>query len=145
MTKHLYIVGIDGSECSERAVERAINLADKSGDRVKLIYVLNWVGVQPIMYEGIGPPMITKEEEEARIEENIIKPLLKKYNHLNVQLDSEFLWGDPVEILKNKVKNEHANMLFVGRSGRSPVKDILLGSVANKLAHHIGIPIVLVP
>jgi nucleotide-binding universal stress UspA family protein len=145
MTKHLYIVGIDGSECSERAVERAINLADKSGDRVKLIYVLNWIGLQPMMYEGIGPPIITREEEEARIEENIIKPLLKKYNHLNVQLDSELCWGEPAEILLNKVKHEHANMLFVGRRGRSPFIDALLGSVANKLAHRVGIPIVLVP
>jgi nucleotide-binding universal stress UspA family protein len=145
MTKHLYIVGIDGSECSERAAERAINLADKSGDRVKLIYVLNWVGVQPMMYEGIAPPMRTKEEEEARIENNVIKPLLKKYNQLNVQLDSELLWGEPAEILLNKVKNEHANMLFVGRRGRSPLIDALLGSVANKLAHRVGIPIVLVP
>jgi nucleotide-binding universal stress UspA family protein len=36
-------------------------------------------------------------------------------------------------------------MLFVGRQGRSQIVDLLLGSVANKLAHHVGIPIVLVP
>ena len=89
--------------------------------------------------------MTTKEEEEARVEGNIIKPLLKKYNHLNVQLDSELVWGEPAEILLNKVKNEHANMLFVGRRGRSPLIDAILGSVANKLAHRVGIPIVLVP
>lgn len=145
MTKHLYIVGIDGSECSERAAERAIHLAEKLGDRVKLIYVLNWTVIQPFVYEGIAPPMTTKEEEEARVEGNIIKPLLKKYNHLNVQLDSELVWGEPAEILLNKVKNEHANMLFVGRRGRSPLIDAILGSVANKLAHRVGIPIVLVP
>lgn len=145
MTKHLYIVGIDGSEYSERAVERAIHLAEKSGDRVKLIYVLNWLAVQPLMYESIAPPMSTKEEEEARVEQNVIKPLLKKYNHLNVQLDSDLAWGDPVEVLQKSVKDEHANMLFVGRRGRSACVDILLGSVANKLAHRVGIPIVLVP
>lgn len=36
----------------------------------------------------------------------------------------------------------HANMLFIGRSR---VMDMLLGRVANKLAHRVGLPIVLVP
>jgi nucleotide-binding universal stress UspA family protein len=145
MTKHLYIVGIDGSEWSERAAERAINLAEKLGDRVKLVYVLNWLAVQPFMYESIAPSMTTIEEEESRIEQNVIKPLLKKYNHLNVQLDSEFVWGEPVEVLQKKVKEEHAKMLFLGRRGRSPFIDAILGSVTNTLAHRVGIPIVLVP
>ena len=145
MTKHLYIVGIDGSDYSERAAECAIHLAEKSGAKVKLIYVLNWTAIQPIMHKSIAPPMSTEEEEETRVEKNVIKPLLKKYNHLNVQLDSEVIWGDPVDILQKIVKEDHANMLFVGRKGRSCCIDILLGSVASKLAHSIGIPIVLVP
>jgi nucleotide-binding universal stress UspA family protein len=145
MSKFLYIVGIDGSEYSERAVERAIHLAKKTGDRVKLIYVLTWSRVQPFMYEGIAPPMLTKEEEENLVECEVIKPMLKKYNHLNVQVDSECIWGDPAEVIKKCVKEEHANMLFLGRRGRSPFVDALLGSVSNKLAHNIGIPIVLVP
>ena len=61
--------------------------------------------------------MTTVEEEETRVEKNVIKPLLKKYNHLNVQLDSEFIRGDPVDILQKIVKYDHANMLFVGRRG----------------------------
>lgn len=145
MSKHLYMVGIDGSEWSERAVERAINLAQSTSARVKLLYVLTRTEAQPFVYEGIAPAMISKEEEESQIEENTIQPLLKKYNHLNVQLDSEFVWGDPAETLEKRVKEEHANMLFLGRRGRSAYVDILIGSVANKLAHRIGIPIVLVP
>lgn len=145
MSKHLYIVGIDGSEYSERAVERAIHLAEKSGDRVKLIYALTWSRIQPFMHKGIAPPMRTKEEEESIAEEEVIQPLLEKYKHLNVQLSSELIWGEPVEILQKRVKGEHANMLFLGRRGRSTFVDVLVGSVANKLAHRVGIPIVLVP
>lgn len=145
MTKHLYIVGIDGSVCSERAAERAINIAEKSGDRVKLVYVLNWLAVQPLMYGSIAPPISSKEEEETRIEKNVIKPLLKKYKDLNLQLDSELIWGEPVEMLLKKIKDEHANMLFLGRRGRSTFIDVILGSVTNKLSHCVGIPIVLVP
>jgi nucleotide-binding universal stress UspA family protein len=145
MSKHLYMVGIDGSEYSERAVERAINLAKSTSARVKLLYVLNPPESQTFIYEGIAPAMISKAEEESQIEASTIQPLLKKYNDLNVQLDSEFVWGEPAETIEKRVKEEHANMLFLGRRGRSIYVDILLGSVANKLAHRIGIPIVLVP
>lgn len=145
MSKNLYIVGIDGSESSERAVEQAIHLAEKSGDSVKLIYVQSWPTAHTSMYEGITPPTPSKEEEESIVDEKVIQPLLEKYNQLNVKLDSEYIWGDPVEILQKTVKEEHASMLFLGRKGRSPFVDVLLGSVANKLAHRVGIPIVLVP
>lgn len=60
-------------------------------------------------------------------------------------LTAELIWGDPVDEINEHVKKTHANMLFVGRQGRSRIVDMLLGSVANKLAHTVGIPIVLVP
>jgi nucleotide-binding universal stress UspA family protein len=145
MSKHLYLVGIDGSDYSERAVERAIHLAERSGARVKLIYVQDWPMVYTSMYEGTTPLTPSKEEEENIAKENIIQPLFNKYQDFNVKLDSEFVWGDAVEVLQKRVKDEHANMLFLGRRGRSSFVDVLMGSVANKLAHRIGIPIVLVP
>jgi nucleotide-binding universal stress UspA family protein len=37
MDKPMYIVGIDGSECAIRALERAILLAEKTGAKVKLV------------------------------------------------------------------------------------------------------------
>lgn len=145
MSKNLFIVGIDGSEPSERAVEWAIHLAKNLGDRVKLIYVQNRPTAQPLMYEGTLPPIPSKEEEESIVDEKIIQPLLVKNNQLNVPLESEFIWGDPVEVLQKSVKEEHASMLFLGRRGRSPFVDVLMGSVANKLAHRVEVPIVLVP
>jgi len=52
MCKLLYIVGVDGSEWSERAV----NLAQQIGASVKLMYMITWQEFQPVMVEGIAPP-----------------------------------------------------------------------------------------
>ena len=145
MDKHLYLVGIDGSEWSERATQRAINLAEKSGARVKLVYVLDWSRMQPIVVEGYVTPSVNTQDEERYVQANVFAPLLEKYSGSTVKLETEMVWGEPVEILREQVKKEHANMLFVGRRGRSRISDILLGSVTNKLAHCIGVPIVLVP
>lgn len=145
MNKYLYIVGIDGSEWSYRAVERAIHLAEFTEARVKLVYVLQWPQVTPISVGGVDPFVFNREDEEKRINDKVIKPLIAKFSDKNIPLESELIFGEPVHELSKQVKNEHANMLFLGRRGRSVFGDLVLGSVANKLAHVVGIPVVLVP
>ncbi|WDE14127.1 universal stress protein [Thalassomonas haliotis] len=145
MDKHLYLVGIDGSEWAERATQRAVTLAKSNGSRVKLVYVLDWSRMQPIVAEGFVTPSVNTKDEEAYVKKNVFAPLQEKHADSGVNIDCEMVWGEPVEVLREQVKTEHANMLFLGRRGRSRITDLLLGSVANKLAHCVGIPIVLVP
>ncbi|OUS26619.1 universal stress protein [Thalassotalea sp. 42_200_T64] len=145
MSKQLYIVGIDDSEWSYRAAERAINLSKDTGAKVKLIYVLQWPMVTPITVGGIEPFVFDREDEEKRILETVMDPLLAKYSEYDIALESKLILGEPVHELSKQVKDEHANMLFIGRRGRSTFVDMVLGSVANKLAHIVGIPVVLVP
>ncbi|MEY8214123.1 MAG: universal stress protein [Colwellia sp.] len=145
MRKLLYIVGVDGSEWSERAVERAVNLAEKTGASVKLVYVITWQEFQPVMVEGIVPPMLDKKQIEHDVSKKILQPLIEKHQVEDLHLTSEYIWGEPVEVLHQYIKDHHVNMIFVGRRGRSRFVDALLGSVANKLAHYVGVPIVLVP
>jgi nucleotide-binding universal stress UspA family protein len=145
MSKPLYLVAVDGSEWGQRAAERAIHLAEKTHAQVKLVTVLDWSYLQPMIIEGVAPPILNRETEEANIRSKVLIPLVEKYNSLDVNISTELLWGDPFVVLKEQVKETHAVMLFVGRQGRSRVVDILLGSVANKLAHGVGVPIVLVP
>jgi len=145
MSKALYLVAVDGSEWSLRATKQAVKLAQQTGAKVKIITVLDWLYLQPMVIEGVAPPVLDKATEEKNIQETILTPLAEKYKDTEVKLSTELLWGDPVEIIQEQVKEMHANMLFIGRRGRSRVIDMLLGSVANKLAHRVGLPIVLVP
>lgn len=145
MHKHLYLVGVDGSEWSERAVKRAVLLAKQTDANVHIVHVITWQEFQPVMVEGIAPPMLDKTQIENDVNQRIIQPLIDKNKSESVLLTGEYLWGEPVEILHEYVKDHHAFMLFVGRRGRSRFLDILVGSVANKLAHQTGVPIVLVP
>ncbi|MEH6442506.1 MAG: universal stress protein [Oceanospirillaceae bacterium] len=149
MKKLLYIVGIDGSEWSVRATQRAVSIAKDTGACVKLVYVMNFQSSyesEVVAYGYSMPAFDAKEKakQEKQAQENDISPLLDKYSD-EVALSSEFIWGDPVEVLLEQAKEKHANMLFLGRRGRSRLTDLLLGSTANKVAHCAGIPIVLVP
>lgn len=145
MSKSLYLVAVDGSEWAERAAQRAIKLASETGARVKLLNIIDALSVEPLIVEGHVLSGLIKDNENERVDRELFQPLLLRGQELGVEIEGESLWGDAVDLILSKVKQERANMLFVGRRGRSVFADMLLGSVANKLAHQAGVPIVLVP
>ena len=145
MKKPLYLVAVDGSQWSLRAVERAIDLASKTSANVMLLMVKDLSYLQPVLLEGTSPIILDQTAEENDTRAKVLAPLVEKYQNVNVEITTDLIWGDPTTVIKEQIKALHVNMLFVGRQGRSQIVDILLGSVANKLAHHVGIPIVLVP
>ncbi|MFT5707729.1 MAG: nucleotide-binding universal stress UspA family protein, partial [Oceanospirillaceae bacterium] len=89
-------------------------------------------------------PELSATDEEQKAQGSDITPLIDKYKD-EVNLSSEIVWGDPVELLLEQAKENHASMIFLGRRGKSRLANLLLGSTANKVAHCAGIPIVLVP
>jgi nucleotide-binding universal stress UspA family protein len=143
--KKLYLVAVDGSEWSERAAARAVSLASETGARVEFLTVIPWSGYQPMSVEELATRPLAKEKEETHANEVVLKPLLEKHKDSGVVISTRHDWGDPVDITKKIAKADHANMVFVGRRGRSRLSDLILGSVANALAHSLGVPIVLVP
>ena len=144
-SKQLYLVAVDGSEWGERAAEQAVSLAAQTGARVRLITVIPWSGYQPLSMEDIAVRPLEKQEEERTAREEILTPIIDRYKDKDVDLDAEFYWGHPVKVIHERAKKEKASYVFIGRRGRSRVADLILGSVANSLAHSLGVPIVLVP
>lgn len=141
----LYLVAVDGSEWGERAAQRAVNLAAETGAQVEFITVIPWSGYQPMSIEELANRPIAREEEERHARDHILSPLVQANSDKGVEITTHLDWGNPVEIIRDHAKDKHANMVFVGRRGRSRVTDLILGSVANSLAHSLGVPIVLVP
>lgn len=146
MSKHqIYLVAVDGSEWGNRAADRAVQLASQTNAEVRLITVIPWSGFQPLTLDEIAHRPIDKKEEEIIATESVFAPILKKHADSAVTISSELHWGHPVPLLHEMAKRKKASMVFVGRRGRSSIADLVLGSVANSLAHTLGVPVVLVP
>lgn len=147
MSDLLYLVAVDGSDCAKRAATRAIELAEKFDAQVKVLTVMDWSYMQPILtrYEINSGPIFNEKEEEDHIIGRVLTPIIAQHKGSKVKISSELLTGDPTEVILEQTKALKADMVFVGRQGGSRVVDILLGGVASKLAHRIDVPIVLVP
>lgn len=145
MTKQTYLVAVDGSEWGNRAADHAVHTAQQTGAKVILITVVPWSGFQPMTLDEVAHRTVNKQEEEAQAQNGILTPLEKKYKDSGVTVATEHHWGNPAEVIHKRAKETKANQIFVGRRGRSRLADLVLGSVANSLAHTVGKPIVLVP
>ena len=143
--KQRYLVAVDGSEWGERAADHAIAQAKQTGAEVTLITVIPWSGYQPMNMEDIAVRPLEKQEEERTAREEILGSIIERHKDSGVTITGEFYWGHPVNIIRERTKKLKAHQVFIGRRGRSRVADLILGSVANSLAHSLGVPIVLVP
>ena len=145
MKNKIYLVAVDGSEWGNRATECATRIAKETGAEIRLITVIPWSGFQPLTLDEISHRAVDKNEEELQARNNILQPILNKYQDSDLKISSEYHWGNPAEVIHKRAKDLKAQLIYVGRRGRSRLTDLILGSIANTLAHTVGVPIVLVP
>ncbi len=144
----LFVVGVDGSESSRRAVEYAADLARRVGARLLLVHVVSWSGYTPLSVEEALHRPVEKKEEERIGHEKVLDPLKKVAEEKGagkVEVGTFLTWGHPADEIVKAARQHEAEMIIVARRGHSVLLDIVLGSVANALAHMADRPVMLVP
>lgn len=141
----LYVVPLDNSEPSKRALDFAIFLAGQTGARLLLIHVINWSGFMPVSALEMAERPADKKKEEEYTKGKILAPALKKATDKGVDAETYFNWGNPARLIHQRAAKQGAEMIILGRRGHTQIAELVIGSVANSLAHHSKIPVVLVP
>jgi len=142
---HLYIVGVDGSAPSRRAVDFAARHAKHSGGRLLLANIIHWSGYTPLSVEEAMTRPLDKKEEERTATEQVLTPLSEIAREQGVEAETFHTWGHPADALKKLAHERGAEMIVVGRRGHSNLAEIILGSVSNSIAHISDIPVLIVP
>lgn len=145
MPKKLYFVAVDGSEWGNRAADYAVDMAQDTDAEVRLISVVPWKDVQPMAVDNAAHRPIDQENAGTETMDRVITPIMDRHKSSDVEITSELHWGNPVDTINQLVKESNPDQIFAGRRGRSRVADLVIGSVANELAHTLDKPIVLVP
>jgi len=135
------VVGIDGSEHGEAALRWAIRLAKALGSRITAVYAL----YMPVYFpEPYAIPVQFddkwRNELKAEFEDKWCRPL--KASGLRYRTVMED--GRPASVLDQVAGRENADLIVVGRRGRSGAAELLLGSVSHELATHSRRPVLLI-
>lgn len=138
------VVGIDGSEGSDRAAKHGAAIARHWEATLLLVTVVR----TPEGWWGIGGAPPTPEAMSAAIIEGQQKVL----GDVQAQLDLEGVTfktveelGDPVSRLLAVVEINEADLLVIGRRGAGLAERVVLGSTADRLTHLASCPVLVVP
>ncbi len=143
------LVGVDQSTASRRAVQFALTRASINGWRVKLAHVINWSPHTFLTPEEIENRSVTRRDEITHAQERVIDPILEWIASEkladDVEVSQEIRHGRPSEVLSDIAAEESHDMIVVGRTGQSDLRNAIFGSTASRLAQHASVPTLIVP
>lgn len=134
------VVGVDGSEHADRALEFAAQEAVLRDAR--LVIVCAWEVPAMISPSGVPPPGYFEDlRDEA---ESIVQAAVARAAALQPRIAGEgkAIEGHPAAVILQEA--EHADMIVVGSRGRGGFASLLLGSVTQQVVHHALCPVVVV-
>ena len=131
------VIGFDGSECAEAALQEAIALARETGDRIVIAF-----GYEP---GGYGEEHSAHREEVRKYGARVTGPALERAQAAGVEAGVALVAERPVDALLAVAEENDARAIVVGTYGEHPLKGAILGSTPNKLLHVSERPVLVVP
>ena len=133
------LVAVDGSDFSNVAVDQAISLGGICNSQ---IYLISVVDLYPEQME-VAPALVEKMSEEVR---DNLEDARKKVEEANIPCETiVHMGGKPHEFIIQEAKEKSVDLIAMGTHGRSGLKRILMGSVAQNVIGHAPCPVIVVP
>jgi len=134
------VVGTDGSSTADKAVDVAGELARACGAVVHVVTayppvrsaVLASVGASS---GGLAAPAWLGDDERVAAEE-VVRRAGERLAQLGVSANTVARLGEPADALLAIAEEIGADLVVVGNRGMTGVRRYLLGSVADRVAHH---------
>jgi nucleotide-binding universal stress UspA family protein len=135
-------VGTDGSETADKAVDFALDLAEKYGSHL----------VVASSYRPVGEDRLRREQQDAPEDiqwsinptqdvDAALRAVEEKAKKRGLKSTSEAREGDPADVLCDIAEQHNADLLVVGNKG---MQRRILGSVPNSVSHKAPCSVVIV-
>lgn len=116
----------DGSSHSEAALERAIAYTKEMDGRLSVVTV---VDMHPEFYAE-ATDVVDEMGIRAR---KVLDEVAAKITDAGLSAETHLLRGDPAQEITEQAMEAGCGIIFVGSRGRSGIKKMILGSVAEKI------------
>jgi len=133
------LVAIDGSEGGQRALSKAIELAQVTGASLSAFAV---EGPLPAYAATIGEVDDVKREKDSFFGA-VAASAQEQAEAAGVELHVEVRAGHAAELITRYARDIDADLVVVGHKGHF-LNDYLLGSTADRVAHHAHCPVMIV-
>ncbi len=135
-------VALDGSACSQQALEIALGLAQTEKAEIGVCSV-----VDPIMIAGTTPPspamdLVMRDLESAA--RTLVTKAVERGHRMGLETSGQTRGGVPAYEILSFAKSFGADLIAMGTHGRSGIRHLLLGSVAEVVLREAPVPVLIV-
>jgi nucleotide-binding universal stress UspA family protein len=146
------LVALDGSPAAEHVLEHAEALASAFGSTVTLLRAT--VSVETILAETAGaetigeiapvidPTPIVEADHDTAAE--YLNGIAARLRQRNLKVNTEVPEGEPAEVIVRRAGEIRASLILMTTHGRSGLKRLVFGSVADSVLRHAPCPVLLV-
>ncbi|MBS7287221.1 MAG: universal stress protein [Candidatus Freyarchaeota archaeon] len=127
------MVAIDGSEYSERALDRAINLAKTFNSQIILLNVVKTEELEIVRQYSESSYELVKSYLEQTADK-LLTEAEKKVRKKGIEdVVKKVAFGDPAEKIVDEADSEGVDLIAIGTRGLTGVKRVVLGSTTQKV------------
>ena len=154
------LVGIDGSESSEKALDYALEIAEKFSASVLILNVFQpppEVEYQPNMLPqtpssgypgdqiGYQSSMVYFLRDLRKMHEAILSRSTERATKLksNLKITAQQKEGDTAAQIVETAANGQFDLIVIGHRGNSKITELFLGSTSERVAHQAKCPVLI--
>lgn len=134
------LLATDGSDHALRAAGKASELARLAGDEamIEIVYVVDLDTEKNDALRHINEEKINEERRRR------LQLTEGKLNAAGVKYKSVILHGDPGQTLVSYAAENDFDLIVIGSRGLGTIKEMVLGSVSNKVVKKAECPVLIV-
>ena len=138
------VVGVDGSEHSNAAIDWAARMAKGMGSEVVAVFAI----APPVYFDTgymapIAPPQFDPAWR-AEMKKEFEKQWCKGLRDAGVRYRTVMEDGRPASVIAEVADSVDADLIVIGRRGRGGVAELVLGSVSHELVLHSKRPVLVI-
>lgn len=146
------IVACDFSKYTNEILDHAVIMARQLNADLIAVNVINQRDIDAITYainqnlmveKTTSPDHFVRQFKENRLAS--LKELIEKTAYPQLFRKKIITVGVPFKALIDVIQSENADMIIMGSKGRSAIKDVLIGSTAERMFRYSPIPIYCIP
>jgi len=140
-----YIAATDGSESSLKAARFLVqHSCPGPEDEIFVIYVFP-LPSDPECYEGVvSLPTEAGDDRVAQVARPYLAKTMEVFADTESRVNDVVLVGNPAKEIVEFAMNLGVDLIVAGTRGRSPAKEVYLGSVSSALAHRAPCSVLIV-
>lgn len=142
------LLTLDGSDLAEQAVSHAVNVAKATSARLLVLRVVSLsslpagtTGYLPVVDPTVYQDVVDAEMADAQA---YLDRQVEKIRAEGVNAEAICAVGIPAQSILETIGKRNVDLLVLATHGRSGVRRLVLGSVADILVREAGIPVLLV-